>query len=150
LDTDSEGLLLLTNHGGLQHYVSHPKTKLPKTYWVQVEGEPSEAQLNALKNGVDLGDFVTLPAQVKRINPPDIWPRIPPIRVRLSIPDRWLELTIVEGKNRQVRRMTAKVGLPTLRLIRVAIGPWRVDNLAQGNSQLLHISDDFSTLAACR
>jgi 23S rRNA pseudouridine2457 synthase len=150
LDTDSEGLLLLTNHGGLQHYVSHPKTKLPKTYWVQVEGEPSEAQLNALKNGVDLGDFVTLPAQVQRINPPDIWPRIPPIRVRLSIPDRWLELTIVEGKNRQVRRMTAKVGLPTLRLIRVAIGPWRVDNLAQGNSQLLHISDDFSTLAAYR
>jgi len=132
LDTDSEGLLLLTGDGTLAHRITDPRWKLPKTYWVQVEGEPSDEALAALAAGVDLGDFVTQPAQVRRIAPPQLWPRNPPVRFRKNVPDSWIELTIHEGKNRQVRRMTAKVGYPTLRLVRVAIGPWRLEGLPPG------------------
>ena len=132
LDTDSEGLLLLTDNGALQHRITDPAHKLPKTYWVQVEGIPSAQMLQQLAQGVDVGDFVTLPAEVRAIDAPDIWPRNPPVRERKSVPDSWLELTIREGKNRQVRRMTARVGLPTLRLIRVRIGDWRLDGLQPG------------------
>lgn len=132
LDTDSEGLLLLTGDGTLQHRISDPRWKLPKTYWVQVEGEPSDEALGALEHGVDLGDFVTKPATARRIPAPDLWPRNPPVRFRKTVSDSWIELTIEEGKNRQVRRMTAKVGYPTLRLVRVAIGPWRLDGLEPG------------------
>ncbi|BEV72092.1 pseudouridine synthase [Paludibacterium sp. THUN1379] len=139
LDTDSEGLLLLTNDGTLQHRISDPRWKQPKTYWVQVEGVPGDEQLAALRQGVDLGDFITLPAEAERLDAPEIWPRVPPIRVRKTVPDSWIALTIHEGKNRQVRRMTAKVGLPTLRLVRVAIGPWRVDGLAPGEMRRLEI-----------
>lgn len=147
LDTDSEGLLLLTNEGSLQHRISDPRWKLPKTYWVQVEGEPSDAQLDTLRRGVDLGDFITQPAEVERLEPPELWPRNPPVRFRKSVPDSWLALTIREGKNRQVRRMTAKVGLPTLRLVRVAIGPWRLDGLQPGESRKLDVSlDDLPRL----
>ncbi|TDR78317.1 pseudouridine synthase [Paludibacterium purpuratum] len=139
LDTDSEGLLLLTDDGTLQHRISDPRWKLPKTYWVQVEGVPSDEQLAQLRQGVDLGDFVTRPAECERLDSPDIWPRTPPIRSRKTVPDSWIALTISEGKNRQVRRMTAKVGLPTLRLVRVAIGPWRLDGLAPGEMRRLQI-----------
>ncbi|GGY25921.1 pseudouridine synthase [Paludibacterium paludis] len=132
LDTDSEGLVLLTPDGAVQHGISDPRWKLPKTYWVQVEGIPDDSQLDALRHGVDLGDFVTREARVERLAPPDLWPRHPPVRFRKSVPDSWLALTIHEGKNRQVRRMTARVGLPTLRLVRVAIGPWRLDGLEPG------------------
>ena len=139
LDTDSEVLLLLTNDGSLQHRISDPRWKLPKTYWVQVEGVPSDAQLDQLRRGVDLGDFVTRPATVERLESPALWPRHPPIRQRKSVPDSWIALTISEGKNRQVRRMTAKVGLPTLRLVRVRIGPWSLDGLAPGETRRLNI-----------
>ena len=133
LDTDSEGLLLLTDHGPWQARIADPKHKLPKTYWVQVEGEPDDAALDALRRGVDLGDFVTRPADVRRIEEPEgLWPRNPPIRYRASIPTSWLELTLREGKNRQVRRMTAKVGHPTLRLIRARIGDFSLAGLAPG------------------
>ena len=133
LDTDSEGLLLLTDHGPLQARIADPKHKLPKTYWAQVEGEPDDAALAALRNGVDLGDFVTRPAEVRRIDEPaGLWPRTPPIRHRAHIPTAWIELTIREGKNRQVRRMTAKVGHPTLRLIRARVGDFSLDGLAPG------------------
>ena len=133
LDTDSEGLLLLTDHGPWQARIADPKHKLTKTYWVQVEGEPNDAALDALRRGVDLGDFVTRPAEVRRIEEPaGLWPRTPPIRYRASIPTSWLELTLREGKNRQVRRMTAKVGHPTLRLIRARIGEFTLAGLAPG------------------
>lgn len=132
LDTDSEGLMILTNNGKLQAQISDPKYKKSKTYWVQVEGIPSDEQLIQLQNGVDLGDFKTSKANVTRINEPKLWERNPPIRERKLIPTSWLELTICEGKNRQVRRMTAKVGLPTLRLVRVAMGGIRLDDLALG------------------
>jgi 23S rRNA pseudouridine2457 synthase len=132
LDTDSEGLLLLTGDGTLAHRITDPRWKLPKTYWVQVEGEPSDEALAALEAGVDLGDFVTQPAQVRRIAIPELWPRNPPVRFRKNVPDCWIELIIHEGKNRQVRRMTAKVGYPTLRLVRVAIGPWHLEGLSPG------------------
>ncbi len=123
LDTDSEGLLLLTDDGILQARIADPKRKLPKTYWVEVEGIASDLALNPLKSGVDLGDFVAAPALAARIMPtPSIWPRNPPVRFRAEIPTSWVEITITEGKNRQVRRMTAKIGLPTLRLLRVNIG----------------------------
>ena len=133
LDTDSEGLLLLTNHGPLQNRISSPKYKLAKTYWAQVEGEPEEAAINRLCAPLDLGDFVTAPASARRIDAPDaLWPRDPPIRVRAAIPTSWLAITLTEGKNRQVRRMTAKAGFPTLRLIRAAIGPVRIEGLRPG------------------
>lgn len=133
LDTDSEGLLILTDDGALQHRISHPRHKLAKTYWAQVEGIPDDSALNKLRTGVDLGDFVTKPAKAQLIEePPGLWQRDPPIRFRKNIPTTWLELTIWEGKNRQVRRMTAKVGFPTLRLIRASIGDWALDDLATG------------------
>ena len=133
LDTDSEGLLLLTDDGILQARISSPRHKLAKVYWAQVEGEPTEAALIALRNGVDLGDFKTQPAGARLIDePPGLWPRDPPIRYRAKIPTRWLELTLQEGKNRQVRRMTARVGFPTLRLVRAAIGQVSVAGLPLG------------------
>ena len=132
LDRDSEGLLLLTDDGRLQARIADPKFKLPKTYLVQVEGVPDAAALAALRTGVVLKDGPTRPAEVEAIEPPDLWPRTPPIRVRQAIPDHWLRLTIREGRNRQVRRMTAAVGHPTLRLVRWRIGDWTLDNLAPG------------------
>jgi len=133
LDTDSEGLVVLTDDGVLQARIASPSRKLPKTYWVQVEGEPDAPAIARLRQPLDLGDFETLPAQARRIaQPPGLWDRQPPIRHRASIPTSWLEITLVEGKNRQVRRMTAKVGHPTLRLVRARIGPWRVEGLAPG------------------
>ncbi|XEG73532.1 pseudouridine synthase [Pseudomonas sp. abacavir_1] len=132
LDRDSEGLLLLTNDGRLQARIADPKHKLPKTYWVQVEGEPDEAQLQRLREGVQLNDGSTLPAEARRIDEPQLWERVPPVRFRKSVPTAWLELVIREGRNRQVRRMTAAVGLPTLRLVRVRIGPWSLDGLQPG------------------
>ncbi|KQZ59402.1 pseudouridine synthase [Lysobacter sp. Root559] len=132
LDHDSEGLLLLTDDGGLAHRLTDPRHKQSKTYWVQVEGEPSEQQLRALREGVELNDGRTRPAQAMRIETPALWPRDPPVRFRKTVPDAWLELSIGEGRNRQVRRMTAAVGLPTLRLVRVAIGEHRIEGLAPG------------------
>ena len=132
LDFDSEGLLLLTDDGVLAHRLTDPKHKQPKTYWAQVEGDPSDAQLEALRRGVPLNDGPTLPAQARRIEAPSLWPRDPPVRFRKTVPDAWIELTLREGRNRQVRRMTAAVGLPTLRLVRVAIGAHRLDGLAPG------------------
>lgn len=133
LDTDSEGLLLLTDDGKLQHVITDPRHKLLKTYWVQVEGVPDEEALNKLRQGIDLKEFVTLPAQVRCMaEPVNLWPRNPPIRERKAIPTGWLQISIREGKNRQVRRMTAAVGLPTLRLIRYSIGDWTLDNISPG------------------
>jgi 23S rRNA pseudouridine2457 synthase len=133
LDRDSEGLLLLTDDGKLQARIADPRFKLPKTYLVQVEGDPRDDALEPLRKGVRLKDGMTLPAEAVRIDPPDLWPRDPPIRVRKSIPDSWLKLTIREGRNRQVRRMTAAVGLPTLRLVRWSIGDWTVAGIAPGH-----------------
>ena len=132
LDRDSEGLLLLTDDGRLQARIAEPRHKLPKKYLVQVEGEPADAALEKLRRGVELKDGLTRPATVERIAPPDLWPRDPPIRVRKSIPDSWLRLTITEGRNRQVRRMTAAIGHPTLRLVRWSIGDWTLDGLPPG------------------
>jgi 23S rRNA pseudouridine2457 synthase len=133
LDTDSEGLLLLTDDGVLQARIAEPKHHMAKVYWVQVEGAPSSAALDQLRSGVRLGDFTTLPANANLIEEPQqLWPRDPPIRYRAKIPTAWIELTIREGKNRQVRRMTAKVGFPTLRLIRAAIGKVGVRGLTPG------------------
>ena len=133
LDRDSEGLLLLTDDGKLQARIADPRFKLPKTYLVQVEGDPRDDALEPLRKGVRLKDGMTLPAEAVRIDPPDLWPRDPPIRVRKSIPDSWLKLTIREGRNRQVRRMTAAVGLPTLRLVRWSISDWTVAGIAPGH-----------------
>jgi 23S rRNA pseudouridine2457 synthase len=132
LDHDSEGLLLLTDDGTLAHRLTDPRHKQPKTYWVQVEGDPDDEQIAALARGVVLNDGPTRPAQARRIDTPSLWPRDPPVRFRKTVPDAWLEITISEGRNRQVRRMTAAVGLPTLRLVRVAIGPYRLGELALG------------------
>ena len=132
LDRDSEGLLLLSDDGGLIRRLTDPRAKTWKTYWAQVEGEPAAAALARLRAGVTLNDGPTRPARVRRIAEPALWPRDPPIRYRARIPTAWLELAIHEGRNRQIRRMTAAVGLPTLRLVRVAIGPWRLDGLAPG------------------
>ena len=136
LDTDSEGLLILTDDGALQHKISHPRHKQAKTYWVQVEGNPTPEALEQLRRGVNLGDFITQPATAQIIpEPPGLWPRNPPVRFRKEIPTSWIELVIREGKNRQVRRMTAKVGFPTLRLIRYRIGDWSLDGLVPGKWQ---------------
>lgn len=132
LDHDSEGLLLLTDDGALAHRLTDPRHKQPKTYWVQVEGDPSDDQLASLRDGVTLNDGPTRPAKARRIDAPALWPRDPPVRFRKTVPDAWLELVISEGRNRQVRRMTAAVGLPTLRLVRVAVGSHRIDGLAPG------------------
>ena len=132
LDRDSEGLLILTDDGALQARISSPKHKMPKTYLVQVEGEPGDAALAALARGVTLNDGPTRPATVRRIDPPMLWDRDPPVRYRKSVPDAWIELAITEGRNRQVRRMTAAVGHPTLRLVRWRVGEWSIDGIELG------------------
>ncbi len=134
LDRDSEGLLLLTDDGKLQHTITDPKNKMVKTYWVQVEGEISDEAIKQLTKGVTLKDGLTKPATAKKISQPkNLWERTPPIRERKDIPTSWIALSIAEGKNRQVRRMTAAVGFPTLRLIRYSIGEWTIDNIASGD-----------------
>jgi 23S rRNA pseudouridine2457 synthase len=143
LDYDSEGLLLLTDEGQLQHQISHPNHKLPKTYWAQVEGTPSAEKIKRLSQGVTLNDGPTLPAKIKAIDEPKgVWKRDPPIRERQNIPTQWLSITITEGRNRQVRRMTAAIGHPTLRLIRAAIGNWTLDDLQPGEyrQETVHIA----------
>jgi 23S rRNA pseudouridine2457 synthase len=133
LDRDSEGLLVLTDDGKLQARIAAPKFKRPKTYLVQVEGIPDDAQLDALRRGVTLKDGLTLPATCAQIDPPALWPRDPPVRYRKTVPDSWLELTIREGRNRQVRRMCAHVGLPCLRLVRWSVGDWSLEGIAPGH-----------------
>ncbi|MCI5109127.1 MAG: pseudouridine synthase [Marivita sp.] len=132
LDRDSEGLMVLTDNGKLQAKISNPKFRSPKTYLAQVEGTPTEGQLEQLRAGVVLKDGPTRPAQVELIAPPDLWERDPPVRYRKTVPDAWLRLTITEGRNRQVRRMTAHVGLPCLRLVRWSVGEWSLDGIAPG------------------
>ena len=135
LDKDSEGLVVLTDDGALQHKITDPKNKMEKTYWVQLEGEISDESLQALAKGIELNDGKTRPAKAKRIEQPEsLWPRVPPIRERKNIPTSWLELSIKEGRNRQVRRMTAAVGFPTLRLIRYRVGSWTIDGINLGES----------------
>lgn len=135
LDRDSEGLVVLTDDGKQQHRITDPKNKMSKTYWIQVEGEIDDAALKKLREGVELKDGVTRPASAERMpEPAGLWPRTPPIRARKSIPTSWLQLTIREGRNRQVRRMTAAVGFPTLRLIRYSVGDWHLDGLGPGRS----------------
>jgi 23S rRNA pseudouridine2457 synthase len=146
LDTDSEGLLILTDDGALQHRLAHPIHKLPKTYWVQVEGIPDSGKLQTLQNGVNLGDFITLPARAHAIvEPANLWARTPPIRARKHIPTSWIELILKEGKNRQVRRMTAKIGCPTLRLIRSQIGTFTIEKLVPGEYREV-TAEEHSTL----
>lgn len=139
LDYDSEGLVLLTDSGPLQHRIASPGNKMPKTYWVQVEGAITDGALSCLRDGVVLKDGVTRPARASRMKPPAVWERQPPIRERQSTPTSWLALTLTEGRNRQVRRMTAAVGYPTLRLIRYSIGEWTLDGLEPGSSKSLDI-----------
>ncbi|MGD1047431.1 MAG: pseudouridine synthase [Candidatus Krumholzibacteriaceae bacterium] len=141
LDYDSEGLLLLTDWGALQHLITDPRRKTAKTYLVQVEGAPERAALERLRRGVRLQDGMTRPAKAKLIDPPALWPRNPPVRFRKEIPTAWIELTITEGRNRQVRRMTAAVGHPTLRLIRMRIGEWELGSLAPGTWRRIWIPD---------
>lgn len=140
LDKDSEGLLLLTDHGPLQHRISHPKMKWHKHYWVQVEGEITDEALHQLTSGVTLKDGMATAISATQIDPPDIWPRNPPVRHRLSVPDSWIDLTLSEGRNRQVRRMTAATGFPTLRLIRHRIGDWDINTLKSGKYQTIRFS----------
>jgi len=150
LDHDSEGLLLLTDDGALAHWLTDPRHKQPKTYWVQVEGAPRAEQLQALRKGIVLNDGPTRPARVCELDPPPtLWPRDPPVRVRKTVPDAWLEVQITEGRNRQVRRMTAAVGLPTLRLVRVAIGDWRLATLAPGQWCLEDATNPPSSPSRC-
>ena len=140
LDRDSEGLMVLTDDGRLQAKIADPRHKMAKTYLAQIEGQPDKAALQSLRSGLTLKDGPTRPARARQIDPPDwLWPRIPPVRFRKTVPDAWIELTITEGRNRQVRRMTAAVGLPTLRLIRVAIGPYTLDDLPPGRFR--HVPD---------
>ena len=142
VDFDSEGLLLLTNNGQIQARIANPKHKMAKVYWAQVDGEPDEAAIDKLRRGVLLNDGLTRPAGVRKILEPEgLWPRDPPIRYRASIPTSWLEITLREGRNRQVRRMTASIGHPTLRLVRQAIGPWALDNMLPGEMRVLNLSD---------
>lgn len=143
LDKDSEGLMLLTDCGETQHRISNPRFKLPKTYWAQVEGNITSEAISALRHGVMLNDGPTRPAIVESMPIPEIWPRHPPVRVRKSVPDTWISLTISEGRNRQVRRMTAAVGFPTLRLVRYQIGRWALDNLLPGQYVLLDIPHNW-------
>ncbi|WP_160153650.1 rRNA large subunit pseudouridine synthase E [Microbulbifer sp. ALW1] len=145
LDFDSEGLLLLTDDGQLQHQIAHPRNKLPKVYWAQVEGEVTAEALWQLQKGVSLKDGVTAPAEARLIAEPDLWPRQPPIRERKSIPTSWIELTIREGRNRQVRRMTAAVGFPTLRLVRRKIGDWDLGELGPGETRTLEVESPRAT-----
>lgn len=142
LDYDSEGLLLLTDWGLLQHRITDPKHKLRKTYLVQVEGIADDAALVRLRRGVELNDGMTAPAEAEAVDPPELWPRTPPIRERKNIPTSWINLTIAEGRNRQVRRMTAAVGLPTLRLVRTRIGPWSLGGLKPGEWTTIDIPGD--------
>lgn len=139
LDKDSEGLLLLTDDGQLQNQIANPKNKMSKTYWVQVEGAPTDKDLEPLRRGLIIQKYRTKPASAKIIDTPSIWPRTPPVRERKNVPDTWLELTIREGKNRQVRRMTAAIGFPTLRLIRAKIGQWSIDQLLPGEYRLIDV-----------
>ena len=141
LDNDSEGLLILTDDGALQHRISHPKHKLEKTYWAQVEGEITAEAINTLRTGVNLKDGLTNPAKVSGITEPSLWPRDPPVRFRANIPTSWVELKISEGRNRQVRRMTAAVGFPTLRLVRFAIGKWTLENIQPGEYRKITLND---------
>ncbi|MFA5493801.1 MAG: pseudouridine synthase [Porticoccaceae bacterium] len=144
LDHDSEGLLLLTDDGGLQARISSPRFKLAKTYWAQVEGVITQAQLDQLGKGVQLKDGLTAPARAREIAEPGLWPRTPPVRFRKTVPTSWLELTIREGRNRQVRRMTAAVGLPTLRLVRVSIGDWALGDLQPGQFTVAQVAVEQS------
>lgn len=137
LDTDSEGLMILTDNGKLQSKITEPKYKKNKTYWVQVEGVATSEHIVLLSNGIDLGDFVTSHAHAKIIDEPQLWERIPPVRFRKTVPTLWIEISINEGKNRQVRRMTAKVGLPTLRLVRIAIGGIKLASLGLGEYRVI-------------
>ncbi len=152
LDFDSEGLILLTDHGPLQARITQPRSHLPKTYWAQVEGAPNDTALEALRSGIKLADGFTRPACTRAMTeePPDLWPRNPPIRHRVRVPTHWIELTITEGRNRQVRRMTAAVGLPTLRLIRCQIGPWSIEGLATGQSRLIITANAWGALERFR
>ena len=151
LDKDSEGLLLLTDDGTLQNKIANPKNKLAKYYWAQVEGTVDDEAIRVLQDGVNLKDGLTWPADVCRIDEPaGLWSRSPPIRIRQSIPTQWLEIVIREGKNRQVRRMTAAVGCPTLRLIRFRIGGWQLDQLLPGESKLLRVNSNAADDALCK
>ncbi len=147
LDHDSEGLLLLTDDGQVQHHIAHPAHKLPKTYWVQVEGAPNSYALTKLRQGVELNDGITLPAEARLIPTPKLWERDPPIRSRVNIPTQWVEIVITEGKNRQIRRMTAAVGHPTLRLVRVKIGSWTLEGIAPGEYKATTINLPKSAMA---
>jgi len=148
LDRDSEGLLLLTDDGALAHRLTHPKKETWKTYWVQVEGDPSEADLQPLRDGITLKDGPTRPAEARLIDTPQLWERDPPVRFRKSVPDRWVEICIQEGRNRQVRRMTAAIGFPTLRLIRMAVGDWQLGDLPPGQFKIVELPATQTTKAS--